>query len=107
MVETRLGRRASVAVVAAQAEPGARIGTAAVVLRGVVAGVEAGEALDDAGPGVDAPDVVRPLAGQVDVAIAIDGDAAGGVELRLCGGPAVSAPADLPEPAIFVITPVS
>ena len=38
--------------------------------------VQAGDGLDDAGPGVDTADGVGPLAGYVDVAAVIDRDAA-------------------------------
>ena len=59
-----------------------------------MAGILSGEQVDDSGGGVDPADVVGPLAGQVQVAVVVDGDAAVGVHLRLDGWPAVAAAAD-------------
>ena len=61
-----------------------------------MAGVIAKDGLYNSGPGVDTPDVVRPLAGQVHVAIPVHGHAAGAVQFRVQRRTAVAAPADRP-----------
>ena len=98
VVERGVLLRASVARVAAEAQCGPGVRAAAAALGGMVAGVLAGEELDDAGGRVDPADVVCPLAGQVQVAVVVDGDAAVGVHLRLDGRTAVAAAAGLAGP---------
>ena len=95
VVEAGLRGGSAVPVVAAEADSRAACRPAGPLLGGVVARVEAGEALDDAGSRVDAADVVGPLARQVEVAVGGDGDAAGGVHLGVHRRTAVAAAADL------------
>ena len=113
MVEARFFGRAAVAVIAAEAQSGSRIGPAVPILRRVVARVVSGKDLDGAGSGVDAPDVVGPLGGDVDGAIVSHGDAAVGVHLGVDRGPTIPSAADLPaarkarnDPGLVVYPPV-
>ena len=90
MVEARSLLRAAVAAVPAEAEARAEVGPAVSHLGGMVSRLVSGEELDDSGLGVDAADVVGPLAGYVDVAVLGDGDTAVGVHLGLGSGTAVA-----------------
>ena len=85
---------AAVAGVSSEAEAGVRERGRVVEGLGVMSGVASGEGVDDAGASVYAADGVCPLAGEEDVAGVVYGDAAGGVELGLDGGSAVTAASD-------------
>src|SRR5262245_22941651 len=90
-VESRLGRRTAIAMVAHEAESRTGERPARAALRGVVAAVPAGEGADHPGASIDTEDGAGPLIRQVDIAVAIDRHTAGAVQLGIEGRPAIAA----------------
>ena len=94
MPERRLRGGAAIAMVPLETVIGATVGPTISLFVWVVTAIETGKAVDDSRFGVDASNVVRPLARQIDVTVGRHGRSACGVRLRVDCWPAVAAAAE-------------